>query len=195
MALLQWLTILKSWWIHSALSTWYAQYLIKKHNLSLTEFDFPAKRVTLAELLRRKYKQKPPRTKEVNGPIVMPVAGIIIDSSPAQYVIQMHLYHYHRIHLPIGGTVYHSTDTHQTTTTIHVNGLNRSSLTIAITTEAKNQVLLLYNSHRNYHLPGTEIGIILSTQATIVIQSTCPLRLLPSTTTEISCLQTIGTIV
>ena len=184
---------LHNWWLHSTLSHWYSNYLIKKHHIKRELYQLPNKKITLAQLMHRRYNEKPLYSKEYDRPIMMPTGGTVDASSQYRSTISIKLHHYHRIHLPIGGKAHHYMNADGRLCTLQVFSPDGLTITLMIQTRSPNQVLLHYNQKRNYHLPGTEVGIILSPRATITLQSNIPLTLFPKEKTEISCLQVIGT--
>ena len=185
--------ILHNWWLNSSLSHWYSNYLISKHHIQTDRYQLNNKKITLAQLMHRRYKKKPPYSKEDDRPIIMPTSGTVNTSSHYRSTISVKMHHYHRIHMPIGGKAHHYMSADGTLCTFQVFSPDALTITLTIQTRSPHQVALHYNQKRNYHLPGTEVGIILSPRATITLQSNIPLTLFPKEKTEISCLQVIGT--
>ncbi len=178
------------WWQHSSISKWYVQRLLRTHAINPNHYVWQHA-PTFFDFLQRKLKNKPLLSPHHASSMVSPVEGKVEKSTPTTLTLTMLPYHYHRIHLPIGGKITHTTN-NTTQTTIQLTHPYALQLTIIITTpHHPDGIQLRYNPERNYHLPGTEIGIITAPRGTIIIQSSAPI-LYAITTTELSLLSPIA---
>ncbi|MDQ5940570.1 MAG: hypothetical protein QG632_296 [Candidatus Dependentiae bacterium] len=185
---------IKAWWHQSSLSSWYVKRMIRQYAIDLTQFTLTTDKVpTLAQFMLRRYRTKPLAPRNHERLILSPVAGVITKQDAHHITIQMHLHHYHRIHLPIAGTVTHYTRAPYTSTTIHISAPDGLiiSLTIATTSE-QHATVLRYNPQRNYHLQGTEIGYVYATDALVTLQSNRPCLYSLKKNEDLSCNTALG---
>jgi len=167
---------IKHWWYHSSISKWYVGRLARRYNIDLSQFAFAGNAApTLTQFMLRKLHTKPTAVRYSTRSILSPVSGIVSKQDAHHITIHMQLHHYHRIHLPIAGSVTHYTRAPYTSTIIHITAPDGLIISVTIATPSEpHATALQYNPRRNYHLQGTEIGCIYAPEATITLQSNYP---------------------
>jgi len=162
--------VIASWWQESRLSCWYVAFLARKHAINLALYGFDAKnRPTLKEFMLRRYASKPAFPSTLPRMLHAPVEGTILKHDERSVTLKVLLHHYHRIHLPLGGSITHYTRAPYTTSTIHITSPDGTFATLTIQTAQPYGAVLHYNTKRNYHLPGTEIGCIYTREALVTL--------------------------
>lgn len=188
------LKVIKLWWHQSPLSSWYVKKIIRRYNIDLTLYAIdPALPPTLAQFMVRKHRTKPRIPRSNERLILAPVAGTVLKYDAHHLIMQMNIQHYHRIHVPIAGTITHYTRAPYTNTIIHITAPDGFVVSLTIYTPAQHHATILhYNPQRNYHLQGTEIGCIYATEALITLQSSKPCVYEFQKNDEVSCIAPVG---